>query len=325
MQPDNPIERAYDTDQPFLDRVLAAVERTRQVRSPYIEHRADGAFRDGGAEWKRESVDTIGTKAKLHWEARTFQAAAQDAFAMNANDLYRDRALPYKLTNTLLIESEDEEAIAEIVESLADLSVARGIHITAGETPILNTQEGFELDMSMTGVVIDTWPNEYEAGDVIIGIPSSGIHSNGLTDARRLFGESWPRELLEPTRIYDEIPHLLRSTEVHGLTHVTGGAFTKARTEGLDIVIEKTHLESSSGVFFALRDRWMAEMKDTYAVDVQMHRKFNNGIGFMVGVPRWALPKALEILEDGEVVGIATAGSGEVRVDSLYTGRTLTL
>lgn len=321
-------ETAYDTSQPFLERVLAAVEQTREPGSPYIRYNPDGSYRELWDGPKRDSSDTIGTKADLHWQARTFEAAAQDAFAMNANDLYRDRAVPYKLLNTLMIESEDGDAIARIAERLSELSVERGIQMGDGETAILNTMDGFELDVAMTGAVVDESPNAYRPGDVLVGIPSSGIHSNGLSDARRLFDHACPPELLTPTRIYDEVPELLQQYEVHGMTHVTGGGLSKLRTEGLDVQVTNTHPTSTSSadVFYELFDRWAHESGDRAFADRQMHLKFNNGIGFVLGAQPSEAVRLLGVLPDARAIGEVGAGSGTVRVAaSRYTGQTVEL
>ena len=292
-QPDRRIE-AYDTDQGFLGRIEAAVARTRLTaeQEPRLQFHEDGSY-TLTAERTRDSADTIGTKADLHWQARTFTAAAQDAFAMNANDLYRDRCEPLKLNDVIMIEREDEEAIAELTEGLADLSTARGIQMGDGETAILDTMPGFELSVTMTGAAIDEGENRYQSGDTLVGIPSSGIHSNGLTDARRLFGEDWPRELLTPTRIYDEVARLIKDGhKLHGMTHVTGGGLSKLRTKGLNFMISETHPKPSSQIFHQIFERWIDEAgarfssgTESHWVDKRMHLKFNSGIGFVLGAP----------------------------------------
>ncbi len=316
-------EESYDTRQPFLGRVLAAVERTREIESPFIRYRPDGSYVESGDFPKRDSSDTIGTKADLHWRSRTFGAAAQDAFAMNANDLYRDRARPYKLLNTLMIEREDHEAIVAIVEELSALSIKRGIQMGDGETAILDTMDGFELDVAMTGAVIDDRPNRYEAGDVLVGIPSSGIHSNGLTDARRLLGTE-RADMRIPTRIYDEVPRLISDFEVHGLTHVTGGGLSKVAVgTGLDAVVDR--LPPVPRLFEDLFERWAAELGDESAADEQVHRKFNNGVGFVLGVPEQEADGIRAEVPGAEIIGHVAPGTGLVRIKSHHTGRMLAL
>lgn len=319
---------AYNTDQEFLARIEAAVARTRLSveQEPRLQFHEDGSY-TLTAERTRDSADTIGTKADLHWQARTFQAAAQDAFAMNANDLYRDRCEPLKLNNVIMIEREDEDAIAELTEGLSDLSVARGIQMGDGETAILDTMPGFELSVTMTGAAIDDAENRYQHGDVLIGIPSSGIHSNGLTDARRLFGEDWPRKLVTPTRIYDEIPHLLKKGyEIHGLTHVTGGGLSKLRDKELDFLIEETHPTGSSVILRDIYNRWLAEAGDEAWVDKRMHLKFNSGIGFVLGCPSYMTETVLGWIPDAQEIGYVQMGRGRVIVPhSDYTGQRVEL
>ena len=333
-KPDRRIE-AYDTDQGFLGRIEAAVARTRLTaeQEPRLQFHEDGSY-TLTAERTRDSADTIGTKADLHWQARTFTAAAQDAFAMNFNDLVRDRFEPLKLNNVIMIEREDGDAIAKLTEGLSELSFWQGIQMGDGETAILDTMPGFELAVTMTGVAIDEKKNRYRPGDALIGIPSSGIHSNGLTDARRLFGEDWPRELLTPTRIYDEVPRLIKDGhEIHGLTHVTGGGLSKLRTEGLDFIVTETHHESSSQIFQQIFERWIDEAgarfssgTESHWVDKRMHLKFNSGIGFVLGCPPDAVEGILQEVPDAQVIGGVREGDGAIVIEqSAYTGRPIEL
>jgi phosphoribosylformylglycinamidine cyclo-ligase len=325
----------YNTEQLFLESIQAAVERTRSnpERDRRVVFNPDGTY-SISAERLRDSSDTIGTKADLHWQARTFDSAAQDAFAMNYNDLVRDRCEPLMLTNVIMIEDEDDDAIAMLADGLSRLSCERGIQMGDGETAILNTMPGFELSVTMTGAAIDEAPNWYEAGDVLIGIPSEGIHSNGLTDARRLFGSDWPPELVDPTRVYDEIPRLVKAGhEIHGMTHVTGGGLSKLKTPGADLVITQTHPKPSAQVFHKIFERWMDEAGATFSsgtesawVDEKMHLKFNSGIGFVIGCPPEAVAGIQAEVPDAVIIGEVRKGDGSVVIEqSAYTGRPVIL
>lgn len=333
-QPDKQVE-AYNTDQEFLGRILAAVERTRlnPDRDPRVEFGPDGSYAVAGR--LKGSADTIGTKAAVHWQERTFGAAAQDAFAMNFNDLIRERSEPVLLdSNTIMIESEDEEAIGGLVEGLADLSFARGIQMADGETAILDTMPGFELVVTMKGIPIDAAENRFRPGNVLVGIPSSGLHSNGFSDARRLFEGEWPAEFRVPTRIYDEVLGVLRADiEIDGLCHVTGGGLSKLRTDGLEFRFTQTHLNGSADIFHELFERWLAEQGGTFSsgteshwVDDRMHRKFNSGIGFVIGCPAESVPAIRKAIPDAEEVGRVQEGGGLVVIErSEYTHRKLVL
>ena len=329
-EPESRRVEGYNTDQLFLERVQAAAERTRTNpdRDSRVQFHPDGSY-SISAERLRTSSDTIGTKADLHWHARTFTSAAQDAFAMNYNDLVRERFEPITLTNVIMIEREDQDAITELAKGLADLSVERGIQMGSDdhETAILDTLPGFELAVTMTGAAIDRIPNRYESGDVLIGIPSDGVHSNGLTDARRLFGEDWPCELLTPTRIYDEVPRLIRTGhEIHGLTHVTGGGLSKLRTPGLNFMISETHPKPSSQIFHRIWELWMDEAGDREWVDRKMHLKFNSGIGFVLGCPPDAVESIQREVPDARIIGEVREGDGAIVIEqSAYTGRSIEL
>ena len=316
----------YGTSQPFLERIEAAVKSTREAESNYIEYREDGAYRDGTAWWKRDSADGIGTKGLLHWQHRTFAEAAQDAFAMAVNDLYRDRCVPYKLTNVLLAETDDEEAIAQTIEGLATLAKERGIQMGDGETAILNVLQGFELDVTATGREVRKVPNQYQAGDTLLAIPSSGIHSNGLTLARELFEGEVPAEILTPTRIYDEITKLHYDPDVHGLTHVTGDAFRKLRLNGPDLtfVIDELPVTPASEVFDELYRRLAG--RNGSGADAKMYTSFNNGIGFVIGVRSRVADQMLRLLPDAVAIGsVEHTGDPGVNVRSRYTDRIVSL
>jgi phosphoribosylformylglycinamidine cyclo-ligase len=320
-------ESGYDTGQPFLERIKLAVASTR-IESPHIEFRADGAYRTEGTEWwSKDSVDGMGTKGLLHWERRTFREGAQDAFAMAVNDLYRERCIPYKLTDVVLLGTDDHDAIATYVEGLAELSVEQGIQIGDGESAVLNVLKGSELDVTIAGREVSSEPNRYRPGDILIGIPSSGIHSNGWTRIRRLFPEGITAEMMTPTRIYDEVASLHGLEAVHGLTHVTGDAFRKLTVNGPDVAFYIDTLpETTQGeIFDEIYARWKAE-EGLPAADQGMHLEYNNGVGFILGVSPKAADRTLETLPDSWVIGeVRESENPGVHIRSRFTGRSISL
>lgn len=321
-------ESGYDTSQPFLERVKAAVEGTREEKSPFITYREDGAYKVPGAEWwSKDSVDGMGTKGLLHWKHRTFAEGAQDAFAMAVNDLYRDRCIPYKGTNVCLVESDDHEAIAEIIEGLAAQAKQLGIQMGDGEIAILNTINGFELDMTATGCELSELPNRYQAGDILIGLPSSGIHSNGLSRLRRLYGDDYPLEVLTPTRVYSEVAKVHANEDVHGLTHVTGDAFRKLTLNGADVEFYIDHFpfQESGDIFNQIYGCWASTERKQMA-DHGMYLEYNNGIGFILGVHPDAATDVMEELPDARVIGrVVQSHTPGVTVNSRYSGQLIRL
>jgi phosphoribosylformylglycinamidine cyclo-ligase len=331
-------ERAYDSSQPYLDRINEATAQTR-VTSDFLEFFPDGSFRNRFDFRKRESTDGVGTKGGHHWRHRTFEAAAQDAVAMVLNDLYRDRALPYKFSNAILVEQQDEEAITRTVTALASLAAERHIGIPSGETAIHARSaagkriDGMDIVIVGSGAVVDTAPNQYRPGDILIGLPSSGLHSNGFTTAELLLGSELLPELLAPTRIYDEVSYLHHAVEVHGMTHVTGDGFNKLKLNGaeLEFVIDGLPHGSTNVLFQELYSRWSDRNPDQ--ADREMYLTFNNGIGFIIGVPPEQATEALRQLEaqrpngGARLIGMVKESGADpgISIQSQYTDRTVHL
>ena len=134
-----------------------------------------------------DHTDGIGTKGFYHWKQGTFNAAVIDALAMNLNDLAMLKVNPYSLTDNIMLPEEDNEAILEIVGSLVSESMVREIAILGGETAIHKNMSGLEISISMNGFVRNPKPNKCESGDVLVGMKSHGLHSNGFTKIREIF------------------------------------------------------------------------------------------------------------------------------------------
>jgi phosphoribosylformylglycinamidine cyclo-ligase len=129
-------------------------------------------------------------------------------------------------------------------------------------------------------------------GDILIGLESSGIHSNGYTLARKVLdSKKWGKEMLEPTRIYVKpVMEMLGKCDLHGIAHITGGAFSKL-----------TRIGSYAKVGFVLDSMpkmqgVMAELEKKLGSDYEMHRTFNCGIGMVIACPA---------SEEGAIIGIA--------------------
>ncbi|GAH88384.1 unnamed protein product, partial [marine sediment metagenome] len=221
-------------------------------------------------------VDGIGTKGIFHWEQRSFRNAILDALAMNLNDLAMMRATPYALLDNLFLPEDDNDAILELVKSLSEECKKRNIAITGGETAILNNVQGLEISMNILGFVEKPKPNLLKEGDVLIGIESNGLHSNGFTRVRELF--DYKPEFILPTNIYiDTITRLERECDIHGMMHITGGAFTKLKEllPNADAIITNEHSLEPKEIFWELYRKGIS--------DEEMYKTFNCGIGFVLG------------------------------------------
>jgi phosphoribosylformylglycinamidine cyclo-ligase len=259
------------------------------------------------------STDGVGSKVLIAAKLNRWDTIGIDCIAMNVNDVYCVGATPLAFVDYLAMEKPDERIAAEIGKGLEEGAKIADIYIVSGETAILPEVVN-DLDLSGTCVgyvrrdeVIRG--EQIEVGDLVLGMKSSGIHSNGLTLARKVvegagldYNEQFPpnprrsigEELLTPTRIYTEVLELLTRCEVHGLAHITGGGFLK--------------LGRITELGFALYDP--LEPQDIFAflqekgniADEEMYKTFNMGMGFAVVIPRNEEHQAIRIT-GGKIVG----------------------
>jgi phosphoribosylformylglycinamidine cyclo-ligase len=260
-------------------------------------------------------TDGIGTKGIFHWEKRTFRNAVIDAMAMNLNDLLMYRAKPFLIVNHIFVPKEDIPAIRDIITALADECCEREIAIAGGETSIHNNEDGLEISISMMGFAEERFPNLFREGDVLVGLASSGIHSNGFTQIRSLMesGLKFNDEWLTPTRIY-ELPD--RPLDIKGIQHITGGAFTKLKSRlfNIDAVISRDHKLEPQNMF-----------KDIYAVksdDRMMYETFNCGIGMVLAIDKYRAKQIIDKI-GGEVIGVLQSGTGKVIIESKFSATTV--
>ena len=117
------------------------------------------------------------------------------------------------------------------IGTLTEECKKRGIAITGGETSIHNNIDGLDISVTVSGFIKNYKPNRFEIGDILIGIRSNGLHSNDFTKLREVFGRGYKPEFVEPTSIYsDTILTLDEQSDIHGMMHITGGAYTKLKS-----------------------------------------------------------------------------------------------
>lgn len=248
------------------------------------------------------TTDGVGTKILVAEAVGKFDTIGIDMIAMNVNDLICVGAEPVALVDYLAVKEPNNQIFEEIAKGIYEGAKQSGIAIVGGETAILpELINGFDLAGTAIGIVekekVITGKG-VKPGDVVIGIESSGIHSNGLTLARKLLipkygleyeyeGKSLWQHLLEPTRIYVKpILELLETVEVHGLAHITGGGLLNLKrltSHGFQL-----EMPPISGIFKLIHENGVPLE--------EMFRVFNMGIGFMVIVPKEGKEEALEIL-----------------------------
>ena len=281
-------------------------------------------------------TDGCGTKVKLAILMDKHDTIGIDAVAMCVNDIICCGAKPLFFLDYIACGKNYPEKIAEIVSGVAEGCVQSGAALIGGETaehPGLMPVEDYDLAGFAVGIVdkkkmIDN--TRMAEGDVVIALPSTGIHSNGFSLCRKVFdidnnnpelyiprenlsGKSIAESLLVPTRIYVKaVLALLEKVDVKGISHITGGGFyeniPRAIPDGLCAVIDKS----------AIR---VLPIFDTIAAwgnipERDMYNTYNMGVGMSIVVPADQVQTALEILkangEDAYIIGKIEAGSEKV-------------
>ncbi|MCW2954851.1 MAG: purM [Conexibacter sp.] len=287
-------------------------------------------------------ADGVGTKVIVAEQTGRYDTVGIDCIAMNVNDVICVGAEPIAVLDYLAVEQSDPAVLREIARGLKAGAEAAGVEIPGGELAQLPelvkghpSPRGFDLTGACFGTVaLDAivTGNEIAAGDALIGLPSSGVHSNGLTLARRalleqgglaldarpsvLGGASVADVLLEPTVIYVRaVLELLRSdVPVHGLAHITGGGVLNLLRLGSGIGYEIDAPLPVPPVF-----ELIAELGEV--APEEMQKVFNMGTGFVAIVPSADAAAAIELLgrhHPGSArVGSVTADAGRVALPSL--------
>jgi phosphoribosylformylglycinamidine cyclo-ligase len=287
-------------------------------------------------------TDSVGSKVIVAEQTGRFDTIGIDCIAMNVNDLICVGAEPLALLDYLAVEQADPGILRELAVGLKRGAEDAGIEIPGGEVcqvpEVLRGHPsplGFDLVGSAFGTVALSAIVDGAAvtpGDAVIGLPASGVHSNGLTLARRslledghlgldatpdeLGGASVADVLLEPTVIYVRaVLALLRSDiPVHGLAHITGGGFLNLLRIGTGIGYEISRPLPVTPVFALIAALGKVSTAEMWEV-------FNMGCGLCVTVPADRADAAVGLLSGfhpgAAVIGSVTADAGVVALPSL--------
>ena len=270
-------------------------------------------------------TDGVGTKLIVANEMRKWDTVGIDCVAMNVNDMICVGAEPVAFVDYVAIESYDHEIARQIGVGLNRGAALANVTVIGGEIAVLpEVVRGFDLAGTCFGVVkkkqiVDG--RTVRVGDAIVGLPSTGIHSNGLTLARRILrdaaltvfdkvggvGEPWGRALLEPTAIYVR-PALraLRRGRVHGMAHITGGGL-------------RNFVRLKPKVQFRITDPIEPPLlfRELHALggieDREMYQTFNMGMGFALVTPESEAANVIRALRPdvrAKVVGDVAKGRG---------------
>ena len=264
------------------------------------------------------STDGVGTKLKIAFMMDKHDTIGIDLVAMSVNDVVVQGAKPLFFLDYLAMGCLRTEVAADIIKGIGEGCRQANCALIGGETAempgIYQDNEydlaGFAVGLVDNSRIIDG--SEIRVGHKLIGISSSGLHSNGYSLARKIcfgvlklsidayvpdLGKTLGEELLTPTRIYSEIIlMLIRDLPIHGLAHITGGGISenvvRILPRSCKVLIRKGSW-SIPPVFEFLQDAGNVS-------DVEMMRTFNNGIGMIAVVPEQAAQDVIERLNGAE-------------------------
>ncbi len=309
--------------------VKSLVSRVKYIREGFGKPILMGHYAsvlDFGSYGVAITTDGVGTKIIVAEKMKKFDTIGIDCVAMNVNDLIAIGAEPIAMVDYIASFKPDERIMEQIAIGLEEGCRMANITLVGGETATLpDLIKGWDLVGTAVGVVekdrIITG-ERIEEGDVIFGVPSSGIHSNGLTLARKVIenaglsyydkfnGKTIGEELLTPTRIYVEVLNVVRNCEVHGLAHITGGGLLNLkRLKKVKFVIDRPLKPQK--IF-----RFIQELGNVD--EDEMYRTFNMGMGFAIVLPEDEVDCVKKYV-DGKVVGYVENGEGvyvkDMRID----------
>lgn len=283
------------------------------------------------------STDGVGSKVIVAERLGRYDTVGIDCVAMNANDLVCVGAEPLALLDYIAVEEADPQVLREIGLGLKAGAEDAGVEIPGGELAQLPelirghpSPRGFDLAGTCVGLVElerMVTGDRIETGDVVVGVPSSGIHSNGLTLARaalpdleerppELGGRSVGEELLEPTRIYVRaVLALLDSAlDVHGLAHITGDGLLNLLRLDARVGYEIDTPLPVPPIFNLVAARMEGDPAELWEV-------FNMGCGFCCVVPERDSGPAVELLAGfhpgAAVIGRASSHRRRVELPEL--------
>lgn len=280
------------------------------------------------------TTDGVGTKAEVARRSGLVDGLGFDLVAMCIDDLVAAGARPIAMTDYIAVGSIAVDTVNRLVRSIAAACLEAGVALLGGETaehPGVMEPDAFDLAGAALGVVeagrqVDG--SAIEAGDVIVGVRSPNLRSNGFSLVRRVVleslalddvlpgtGDTVAEVLLEPSVVYTPaVLQVLGEVEVNGMAHVTGGGLPgnlpRILPAGCNAVID-TDAWMPPAVFAAIQQ--LGNVPAT-----EMFRTFNMGIGFVIVAAPSAADAIVSVLDDAGhpagVIGGVTAGSGQVHL-----------
>jgi phosphoribosylformylglycinamidine cyclo-ligase len=242
-------------------------------------------------------TDGVGTKVMIAQAMKKYDTVGIDCVAMNVNDIICTGAVPISFVDYIAANRNDQEIFKQIVRGLVKGAKDAQVPIVGGETAILpDLIVGKNFSFDLAGMVVGILNkgdmilgDKIKIDDIIIGINSSGLHSNGYSLARKVLSKYSIREkikglgvlgdaLLTPTEIYVKpVLQAIKECNIHGLAHITGGSFTKLlRLKKTGFMLD--NLPESPLIFQIIESQGVKKE--------EMYKTFNMGIGFCLIAPK---------------------------------------
>ena len=273
------------------------------------------------------SSDGVGTKLKIAALADKHDTVGIDAVAMNVNDILCTGAEPLFFLDYIAFTKTKEKVLVDIVKGVNDGCRQAGCSLIGGETaqmPGMYREGEYDIAGFCVGVVERAKiinGAKIKASDVVIGIASSGLHSNGYSLVRKVLGPQELKkllaQLLEPTRIYVmPVLEILREYQrsVHGISHITGGAFydkiSRILPKNIDVCIDKSSWRVPE-IFRLIQYKGNIE-------DLEMYHTLNMGIGLVLIVQKefaaGIINKLAQLKLKSWIIGAAVKGNKQVSI-----------
>jgi phosphoribosylformylglycinamidine cyclo-ligase len=291
-------------------------------------------------------TDGIGTKIIVAQLMNKFDTLGIDCVAMNVNDIICTGAMPVGFLDYIAMKKPDHYLVTELLKGLTIGAKNSNMAIVGGETAILpdllNQTEEYSFDLVGTVFGVADKKNlvmgdKITEGDIIIGLESNGLHSNGYSLARKVLFPKYKlknshpflecsigEELLKPTRIYVKpILDILKAERVsiHGLAHITGGSFSKLSRLNNKVNFNLDEPSQQGGIFKLIQQVGKISLREMYST-------FNMGIGFCIVVPKSKVDKLMQVLDKHKLkcheIGHVTKGTGTVSITILERKHILT-
>lgn len=290
--------------QSAIGRIISSTHK-RGVKSGFGHYA--GLVEIHGGRLLATHTDGVGTKVMIANMMRKYDTIGIDCVAMNVNDIICIGARPVSFVDYIAANKNNEGVFVQIARGLAKGAIESDVPIVGGETaimPDLFEEKKFSFDLAgmVAGIVEKNrliLGDKIAKGDAIIGIESSGIHSNGYTLARKALLKKYSVSdrirgigriggaLLSPTKIYTRpVLEMAAKCQIHGLANITGGAFTKL-----------LRLKKTGFVLDTMPEppKIMQLIQDTGVSRDEMYKTFNMGVGFCVIAPAGQTGRIVEI------------------------------